>query len=38
MQLAQSYANLAKGAIQGFNFQNKDLLEQLAEFVVQREF
>jgi geranylgeranyl diphosphate synthase type I len=38
MQLAQSYANLAKDAIQGFSFQNKDLLEQLAEFVVQREF
>ncbi len=38
MQLAQSYANLAKAALQGYKFKNKDLLERLAEFVVQREF
>ena len=38
MQLAQSYAEQAKEALQGFQFQNQELLEQLADFTVQREF
>ncbi len=37
-QLAQSYAEQAKNALQGYKFKNKSLLERLANFTVQREF
>ncbi|MFX1301316.1 MAG: polyprenyl synthetase family protein [Promethearchaeota archaeon] len=38
MQLAQSYAEQAKEALRGHQFKNTELLEQLADFTVQRKF
>lgn len=37
-QLARSYAEQAKNALQGYKFKNKSLLERLADFTVQRDF
>ncbi len=37
-KLAQSYSKRAKRALQGNNFVNKHVLEQLADFTLQREF
>lgn len=37
MQLAQDYAEKAKRALRGHDFQNQDLLEKLADFALLRE-
>ncbi len=36
-KLAHSYSARAKKALHGYNFSNKDILEQLADFTLQRE-
>ncbi|MFX0168345.1 MAG: polyprenyl synthetase family protein [Candidatus Hodarchaeota archaeon] len=38
MHLAQSYAERAKAVLQKHGFQNKTILERLADFTVHREF